>query len=227
MVNWVNWVDGCEGCELRVFMVLSLYTIWLLWVEETQKSTQLSRERHRVHYCCRDGKSWGTTNQKFPCPVFSESHCHLSKVGRRNNSLRQRLVTSLDCSYSTHCPISNVLRGLMSCHFSPSCPFQCLSLLCQSASSFIFIFFSCHLLLSQPQSSSEPAAPLSPFIQKGRPEEKGLSDGEKPLKGGKPASRCRWGKKADGGPLWWSERSCRPSLCPVLWWWEGGSSGGA
>lgn len=118
---------------------------------------------------------------------------------------------TLNRSYSTHCPISNVLRGLMSCHFCLSCPFQCLSF--------------CSVTLSQ--SSSEPAAPLSPFIQKGRPEEKGLSDGEKPLKGGRPASRCRWGKKAGGAPLWWSERSCRPSLCPALWWWEGGSSGGA
>ncbi len=131
----------------------------------------------------------------------------------------------LDHGYSTHCPISNVLRGLMSCHPCLSCPFQCLSFWSVTLSP---SFSSCPLTSSpHPQSSSEPAAPLSPFIQKGRPEEKGLSDGEKPLKGGKPANRCRWGKKAGGGPLWWSERSCRPSLCPAPWWWEGGSSGGA
>lgn len=128
-----------------------------------------------------------------------------------------------DCSYSTHCPISNVLRGLVPCHFCPSCPFQCLSVCHVTA----FFIFSPLLHPIEVQSSSVPAAPLNPFIQKGRPEEKGLSEGEKPLKGGSPASRCKCGKKVGGGPLWWSDRSCRPSPCPVPWWWEGGSSGGA
>lgn len=46
-----------------------------------------------------------------------------------------------------------------------------------------------------PQSSSVPAAPLSPFIQKGRVGGKVGSAGEKPLKGGRDAILCKWGKK--------------------------------
>lgn len=132
-----------------------------------------------------------------------------------------------DCGYLTHRPIIYVLRGLTSWPFLSSLPFST-SLSVLSLHSFCpLIFLPPRSPQRELQSSSEPAAPLSPFIQKGRPEEKGLSEGEKPLKGGRPASRCRWGKKVGGGPLWWSERSCRPSPWPVLWWWEGGSSGGA
>lgn len=200
-------------------MVLSLYTIWLLWVEETQKSTQSSGERHRAEFIIV------VEMESLEGHPVKSSHVLFSlRVTVTIIPYGSVLSHTLNCSYSTHCPISKVLRGLMSCHFCLSCPFQCLSFysvtsLCPS--------FSPSSSSCWSQSSSEPAAPLSPFIQKGRPEEKGLSDGEKPLKGGRPASRCKWGKKAGGAPLWWSERSCKPSLCPALWWWEGGSSGGA
>lgn len=68
------------------------------------------------------------------------------------------------------------------------------------------------------QSSSVPAAPLSPFMQKERDAEKGDSEGEKPLKGGRVAILCRCGKKV-GDLGAWSRRG--PSA------WPAGSSGGA
>lgn len=191
-------------------------------MEETQKSTQSSGERRRAEFVIvaqtesLEGQPVKSFHVPFSLRVTVTCPRWADTIIPRGSDLSH----VLNRSYSTHCPISNVLRGLMSCHFLSLLPFS------------ISLFLLCHsaphpLLPSESQSSSEPAAPLSPFIQKGRPEEKGLSDGEKPLKGGKPANRCRWGKKAGGGPLWWSERSCRPSLCSTPWWWEGGSSGGA
>lgn len=90
----------------------------------------------------------------------------------------------------------------------------------------IFFPVLCYLSLSSlsylqslfSQSSSVPAAPLNPFMQKGRDGAKGGSEGEKPLKGGRAVILCRCGKKV-GDLGAWSRRG--PSV------WAVGSSGGA
>ena len=150
-VNWVNWIDSEEECELRVFMVLSLCTIWLLWVEETQKSTQSSKERHRAEFIIvletesLEGRPVKSFHVPFSRRVTVTCPQQADAVIPRGSDLSH----ILDRSYSTHCPISNVLRGLMSCHFCLSCPFQRLS------------FWSVTLLRPSFSSSPLTSSPLS------------------------------------------------------------------
>lgn len=117
------------GCELRVVMVFSLCTIWLLWVEETHKSTQSSRESHRAEFVvvAKMKSLEGQPVKSFHVPVSLRVTVTCTQQADMIKSYGSGLSHTLDCSYSTHCPISNVLRGLIYCHFCLSCPFQCLS----------------------------------------------------------------------------------------------------
>lgn len=99
----------------------------------------------------RRKKSSGRSSQKPPPPHtharlsappttasrFSRSRCHLAAADTIIPS-GCGLSHVSDGSYSTHRPISNVLRGVMSCHNCRSCcPFQRLSfLVCHPALSF-------------------------------------------------------------------------------------------
>lgn len=122
-------------------------------MEETQKSTQSSRERHRAEFIIVETESHeGQPVKSFHVLVSLRVTVTCPQQADTIIPYGIDLSHILDRSYSTHCPISNVLRGLMSCHFCLSCPFQCLS------------FWSVTLLrpsfLSSPFTSSPPS--LSP-----------------------------------------------------------------
>lgn len=98
-------------------------------MEETQKSTQSSRERYRAEFIIvvETESLEGQPVKSFHVPFSPRVTDTCSQQADTIIPYGSDLSHILDCSYSTHCPISNVLRGLMSCHFCLCCPFQCLS----------------------------------------------------------------------------------------------------
>lgn len=112
----------------------------------------------RFRYRLGDGKSLlGVAVKSSPdrSPFFSRSRCHPSADAIIPSGCGLSHVS--DGSYSTHRPISKVLRGVMSCH---SCPFQRLSfLVCHPALSF---FITPSLSLPTPPHPTRGQYTLSP-----------------------------------------------------------------
>ena len=132
-------------------------------MEETQTLTESSRERHRAEFTIvvetdsLEGQPVKSFHVVFSLRVTVTCPKCEDTIIPYGNDLSHILYRS----YSTHCPISKVLRGLMSCHFCLSCPFQCISFW---SVTLLHPSFSSSPLTSSLLSLSPPRSPRPPSV---------------------------------------------------------------